>query len=261
MVGPNEPDGVALRGLRRAGVVDGVVAQVVRHRLAGVQPLLDLGVRDVAGHDQRAGQRQPGLDRVPRQLGPDLGHRPVEVDPHHVRPGRLDKCSSVVSGRNRAGSVSSCSRKTPSAVILPSAWRSAEQETAIATGHEAPCRGSRTTRTSWQKYLPPNCAPMPKLRVSSRTSASSSRSRNPCAARNPTSAGVEVLGRGVLRGLQGELGRGAADDDRQVVRRAGRGAQRAQLLVQEAQHPLAGSGPPWSPGRGTTCWPSRRPWP
>ena len=32
---------------------------------------------------------------------------------------------------------------------------------AIATGHEAPCRGSRTTRTSWQKYLPPNWAPMP----------------------------------------------------------------------------------------------------
>ena len=26
----------------------------------------------------------------------------------------------------------------------------------IATGQEAPCRGRRTTRTSWQKYLPPN---------------------------------------------------------------------------------------------------------
>ena len=32
----------------------------------------------------------------------------------------------------------------------------------MATGHEAPWRGRRITRTSWQKYLPPNWAPMPK---------------------------------------------------------------------------------------------------
>ena len=55
---------VALRGLGRAGVVDGVVLQVLRHLLARVQPLLDLGVRDVAGHHQRAGQREPGLHGV-----------------------------------------------------------------------------------------------------------------------------------------------------------------------------------------------------
>ena len=70
-------------------------------------------------------------------------------------------------------------------VILPSAWRSAEQETAIATGHEAPWRGSRTTRTSWQKYFPPNCAPIPNDCVSWKTSSSSSRSRNPWAAMDP----------------------------------------------------------------------------
>ena len=52
------------------------------------------------------------------------------------------------SGRYCAGSVSSCSRNTPSRVILPTACRSAEHETAIATGQEAPCRGSRITRTS-----------------------------------------------------------------------------------------------------------------
>ena len=40
----------------------------------------------------------------------------------------------MVSGRKRAGSVSRSSRNTPSAVILPSAWRSAEHDTAIATG-------------------------------------------------------------------------------------------------------------------------------
>src|SRR5580693_9006642 len=90
-----------------------------------------------------------------------------------------------ISGRYCAGSVSSCSRNTPSAVILPSACRSAEHDTAIATGQDAPCLGSRTTRTSWQKYLPPNCAPIPVRRVMPSTAASSSRSRNPCPAAEP----------------------------------------------------------------------------
>ena len=61
---------------------------------------------------------------------------------------------AAASGMYCAGSVSSCSRNTPSAVILPRACRSAEHETASATGQEAPCRGSRITRTSWQKYFP-----------------------------------------------------------------------------------------------------------
>ena len=47
----------------------------------------------------------------------------------------------MVSGRKCAGSVSSCSRKTPSAVILPSAWRSAEQDTAMATGQRGAVAG------------------------------------------------------------------------------------------------------------------------
>jgi hypothetical protein len=56
--------------------------------------------------------------------------------------------SRSTSGRNRAGSVSNRSSHTPDGVILATAWRSAEQETAIATGQDAPCRGSRITRTS-----------------------------------------------------------------------------------------------------------------
>ena len=47
---------------------------------------------------------------------------------------------------------------------------------------------------------------------------------------------VQVVRGGVLRGLQGELGGRAADDDRQVVRRAGRRAERADLLLQELHH-------------------------
>ena len=123
------------------------------------------------------------------------------------------------------------------AVILPSAWRSAEHDTAMATGQDAPWRGRRMTRTSWQKYLPPNWAPMPKPWVSASTSASSSRSRKPWPSGEPVGRQrVEVAGRGVLGRLQRELGRRAADDDGQVVRRAGGRAERAQLLVEEPQH-------------------------
>ena len=147
--------------------------------------------------------------------------------------------SSSVSGRYCAGSVSSCSRKMPSRVILPSACRSAEQDTAMATGQEAPCRGSLITRTSWQKYLPPNCAPMPLRLVISRTACSSSMSRKPCAGRRAGGRQrVEVLGRGVLGGLQRVLRAGAADHDRQMVRRAGGRSERAELLLQEGRHPL-----------------------
>ncbi len=48
---------------------------------------------------------------------------------------------------------------------------------------------------------------------------------------------VEVVGGGVLRGLEGVLRRRAADDDREVVRRAGGRPEPADLLAQELQHP------------------------
>lgn len=47
---------------------------------------------------------------------------------------------------------------------------------------------------------------------------------------------VEVVRRGVLRGLERVLRAGAADDDRQVVRRTGGRAQRTDLLLQELHH-------------------------
>ena len=51
------------------------------------------------------------------------------------------RCSSVTSGRNRAGSRSSCSRNTPSGVIFALACRSAEHDTAIADRHRRPVPG------------------------------------------------------------------------------------------------------------------------
>ncbi len=75
-------------------------------------------------------------------------------------------------------------------MILPTACRSAEQETAIATGQDAPCLGSLITRTSWQKYLPPNCAPIPIFLVMSRTVCSSSTSRKPFPSIEPSVGSV-----------------------------------------------------------------------
>jgi hypothetical protein len=56
-----------------------VVPHIGRHRLAGVEALLDLGVRNVARHDQGPGEREPSAHRVPRELGPHLVHRPAEI--------------------------------------------------------------------------------------------------------------------------------------------------------------------------------------
>ena len=54
---------------------------------------------------------------------------------------------------------SSCSTKMPSWVILPrlAVGRAGDAD---ADGNAA-WRGRRTTRASWEKYLPPNSAPMP----------------------------------------------------------------------------------------------------
>src|SRR3954454_4322824 len=53
--------------LRRAGIVDRMVPEMVRHRLAALEPLADLGMGDVAGDDHRAIERKARADRVPRQ--------------------------------------------------------------------------------------------------------------------------------------------------------------------------------------------------
>ncbi len=86
------------------------------------------------------------------------------------------------SGMNCPGLFSSFSRKIPSLFILALACLSAEHETPIPTGHDAPWRGSLMTLTSRAKCLPPNCAPIPISLESWRRSASSAVSRNalPC---------------------------------------------------------------------------------
>ena len=109
----------------------------------------------------------------------------------------------------------------------------------MATGQDAPWRGRRTTRTSWQKYFPPNWAPIPDCWETFRISSSRSRSRNPRPRSLPdVGQCVEVAGRGQLGRLQCVLGRRAADDEGQMVRRAGRGAQKVHLGCHEVEEAL-----------------------
>src|SRR5262249_31886984 len=68
--------------------------------------------------------------------------------------GKIKAAVLLAGFAHRGGAValgqqrSSSSRKTPSRVILPSACRSAAHETPSPMGSEAPCLGSRITRTS-----------------------------------------------------------------------------------------------------------------
>src|SRR3990170_4359759 len=84
------------------------------------------------------------------------------------------------AGMSRPGLRSSSSSQIPSLVIFAFTFRSAEQETPIPTGQEAPWRGRRMTRTSRAKYFPPNCAPYPDFCAALRSFSSISTSRNAC---------------------------------------------------------------------------------
>jgi hypothetical protein len=142
-----------------------MVLQVVGQALAAIQPLLQFGVRDVARHHHRAAQRQPRLHRIGRQLRADLRHRPVQVDRDRL-------AAEMVVGRLRQilrGIGFQLLQEHAVGRDLRQICRSALHDTPMPTGSDAPCRGSRITRTSWQKYLPPNCAPMPMWRDSSST--------------------------------------------------------------------------------------------
>ena len=220
----------ALGRLGRTGVVDAVVAQVLGHRLAGVEPLLDPGVRDVAGHDHRAGQREAGLDRVAAQLGPDLVHRPRQVDADDVaaqlvlvdlgqEPGRvvlqLLEVDAVVGDlgedlpvgraghgdRHGAGGAVAGQADHPDVVAEVLAAELGPDAEALHLGQDLGL----------------------ELRVAEPVAQLAALGGQ----------GVEVAGRGQLRGLQGELGGGPADHDGQVVGRAGGGAECPELLVEE----------------------------
>ena len=66
------------------GVIDGVIFEVIGQRLAGIEHLLELRMRDVAGDDDGAVDEEARGGGILAQLGADLGHGAVRVDAHGV---------------------------------------------------------------------------------------------------------------------------------------------------------------------------------
>ena len=105
----------------------------------------------------------------------------------------------------------------------------------MPTGQLAPWRGRRMTRTSWQKYLPPNWAPMPMclghlagsllpFQVAVCLAVRCRRRRQ----------GVVIVRRRHLDGFQRCFRRRAADHDGKVIGRAGRSAEGTNFLVEKS---------------------------
>ena len=72
--------GEAFRFLGGACVIDGVIFEILRHRLSGVEAFLDLGVSDITAHDDGAIEREASRYGVLIEESEDLGHGAIEVD-------------------------------------------------------------------------------------------------------------------------------------------------------------------------------------
>src|SRR5689334_22617112 len=55
---------IAFRGFGGTGVIDRMVLEIMRQRLAALQPLAQFGVRRIPRHDHGTRERQAGLDRM-----------------------------------------------------------------------------------------------------------------------------------------------------------------------------------------------------
>lgn len=161
---------------------------VLRQTFSTVNAFLQLCVGTIARDNQSARQFETGCCWVCGECAQNLFHWLVKVDRHNTRicgKRRLRHLWEVLPwvgleffdkdtvGGNLAKNLSP-RNSTPSAQVemklgsvhkrrnrirgtqttraRPRTCRSAEHETPRPTGHDAPCLGSRITRTSWQKY-------------------------------------------------------------------------------------------------------------
>ena len=76
--------GHARRRLGGTGIINRMVLEVLRQLTAGVETLLQLRMRDVAGDDDGAVDEQARGGGVLAELGADFGHGAVGVDAHGV---------------------------------------------------------------------------------------------------------------------------------------------------------------------------------
>ncbi len=227
----------AFRGFRRTGVVDRVVLDVIRQRLAGFEPFAQLGVGEVARHDQRAGQRQAGLDRMFGELREDLRHRLGQVDLDDLVGQMLVGHFGHVFFRVHLELLQE------NAVLGDLAHRLA----VCGTGHADADRQRRAVARQadhadvvaeiFAAELGADTGRLGQLvdflfhgEIAERMAEFRARCRQV----------VEIARGGELHGLQVHFGGGAADDDRQVIGRAGGRAERQDLLLQELDQTVVG---------------------
>jgi hypothetical protein len=207
-----------------------VLLEVLGHALALVDELLELGMGDVARHHQGAGEQQRRRDRVLAELGQDLLHGPIEVDLHPVLvlpgpvgrgdeaprvvievldpdPLPVDASLDVAVGRagdaHAHGAGGAVAREPDHADVVG-------EVLAAELGPDAQLVGCLE-----ELRLQLQVAEGDALRAAGGGQA------------------VVVAGRGELHRLEVGLRRGAADDGRDVVRRAGGRAQVLHLVDQE----------------------------
>ena len=207
-----------------------VVLEVLRQTLAAVDPLLELRVRDVSRDDHRPAQRQPRADRILRRARRGSPSSAGQIDRHDVaaevgvrdvrqvlRRLGLELLEEHAVARDLAERLAIRRAATPRS--RPGSSRRGAAGGSRARRGRSICR--RTARRS------PSCAR--SRRPSPPTRDRGMRARW-C---RQLSADVEVARRRQLRGLERVLGARAADHDGEVIRRARRGAERAQLLIEE----------------------------
>ena len=203
------------------------------------------------------GQAEPRLDRILRQRAADLVHRPRQVDPHDLAAERrlvdlgqearrvgfelfekhavgVDLAEDLAVGRARHADAD----RQAGAVA-----RQPDHPHVVAEIFAAELRADAEAAGQLQ-HLRLEIAVAIGLAVFVAGGRQA----------------VEIAAARELDGLQIHLGRGAADHDREVIGRAGGGAERADLLVDEFESAISGSAPPSSAGTESSYWPSRRPW-
>mmetsp|Transcript_25535 Transcript_25535/g.64791 ORF Transcript_25535/g.64791 Transcript_25535/m.64791 type:complete len:514 (-) Transcript_25535:434-1975(-) len=228
--GPKAAGRVALGRLGGARVVDDVVLDGLGQTLAALQPLLQLGVRNVARHHQRARQAQARADGVLGQLLADGRHGLRQVHLDHLRAQLLGGHVGQEAARVALQSLDeqpilahhahrlavSRARDTDAHWAGRAVAGQAHDAHVVAEVLAAKlCADAHLARDVQDLGLPVQVAERPPARVA--------------AGGQP----VKVPGRRQLDHLEVVLGAHAADYHRQVVGRARRGAQRLDLLLQE----------------------------
>ena len=219
------------RGLGRTGVIDRVVLEIVRHGLARFQPRADLGMREVARHDHRTGQRKPCLDRVFAERGENFRHRFGEIDLYDVAAERR-----FVDMRHEARGIVF--------QLLHEHALLGDLALGLTVGRAGHADADRQRRAMARQADHPHVMAeilAAELRADAHRLSQlvdlflhrdiAERMRVVAARRRQF---VIVAGGRHFDGLEVQLGRQAADDDGEVIGRAGRRAERQNLLLDEA---------------------------